>query len=775
LASFDDTVFQALKKKHPKPSRHLSYPDPPENNNHNLSLNESEVLKGVNSFPNGSAPGIDGMRPQFLKDMISFSAGEAGKRALTSLTSLCNFILAAKIPEEIQPIFYGASLCALSKKDGGIRPIAIGCALRRLVARIVCVNQSNQIQSYLAPHQLGVATKRGCEAAIHSVRTFINIPENRDNILLKIDFENAFNSIERDSMLIPIKNNFPLIYPFLYQSYRFPSLLFFGNKTISSEVGVQQGDPCGPMSFSITVQPLVNNLLSKLNIWYLDDATLSDSPETVLNDFHTIIKMAAEIGLKVNTSKCEIFFCSQRIDSSIVSKFEKICPGIRITSKDDLQLLGAPIFEEAHVHHFKIKQHKLNLLISRLEQINPHVAYFLLKNCLFIPKMSYFLRTCALWKFSSLLEDMDSLLKESLESILNICLNTKQWLQATLPISFGGLGIRRISDICLPTFLSSSHGVQDLMSSLLPFMDIKIQVHYYEEALNKWLSVNNETPSSLKIQKSWDMINIKRVIESELQFDSDFDKARFKAIQQRESGAWLHAFPSKNIGTCLDKQDFQTSVGLRLGCRLFENHICSRCSMPNETGFHGLSCVKSLGRIPRHNELNSIIQRALSSAHFHCTLEPNGLSRDDGKRPDGATLIPWSKGQRLIWDVTCVDTLASSYLNHTSMCSGAAAEIACVKKHNKYKSLKSANFIFKALAFETLGPWCKEASSFIDNVGSKLIAESGDFKAEIFPSPTYFFGYPTRKRSQHSWCPTRDYPTGRDLFFIVIFMYVYIY
>jgi hypothetical protein len=41
---------------------------------------------------------------------------------------------------------------------------------------------------------------------------------------------------------------------------------FFGNKTISSEVGVQQGDSCGPMSFSITVQPLVNNLLPKLNI-----------------------------------------------------------------------------------------------------------------------------------------------------------------------------------------------------------------------------------------------------------------------------------------------------------------------------------------------------------------------------------------------------------------------------------------------------------------------------------------------------------------------------
>jgi hypothetical protein len=46
-------------------------------------------------------------------------------------------------------------------------------------------------------------------------------------------------------------------------------------------------------------------------------------------------------------------------------------------------------------------------------------------------------------------------------------------------------------------------------------------------------------------------------------------------------------------------------------------------------------------------------------------LEPNGLSRDDGKRPDGMTLVSWIKGQPLVWDVTVVDTLADSYvLNH---------------------------------------------------------------------------------------------------------------
>jgi hypothetical protein len=79
--------------------------------------------------------------------------------------------------------------------------------------------------------------------------------------------------------------------------------------------------------------------------------------------------------------------------------------------------------------------------------------------------------------------------------------------------------------------------------------------------------------------------------------------------------------------------------------------------------------------------------------------------RDDGRRPDGGTLIPWSKGQRLIWDVTCVDTLTDSYIRKTSIIAGSAAEEASKRKHDKYQNLKSANYIFKALVFITLGPW----------------------------------------------------------------------
>jgi hypothetical protein len=60
------------------------------------------------------------------------------------------------------------------------------------------------------------------------------------------------------------------------------------------------------------------------------------------------------------------------------------------------------------------------------------------------------------------------------------------------------------------------------------------------------------------------------------------------------------------------------------------------------------------------------------------------------------------------------------------------AEMACKRKHSKYSSIISSNYVFKGLAFETLGPWCKEAIDFINVIGNRLIAGSGDSKSKKF-------------------------------------------
>ncbi len=92
-------------------------------------------------------------------------------------------------------------------------------------------------------------------------------------------------------------------------------------------------------------------------------------------------------------------------------------------------------------------------------------------------------------------------------------------------------------------------------------------------------------------------------------------------------------------------------------------HTCHHCgAQVDSTATHGLSCIWSEGRHQRHAAVNDIVHRALSAAHLPSRLEPTGLSRSDGKRPDGVTLVPWKSGRLLVWDATCPDTFAPSHL-----------------------------------------------------------------------------------------------------------------
>jgi len=85
------------------------------------------------------------------------------------------------------------------------------------------------------------------------------------------------------------------------------------------------------------------------------------------------------------------------------------------------------------------------------------------------------------------------------------------------------------------------------------------------------------------------------------------------------------------------------------------------------------------------------------------TKEPHGLTRSDGKRPDGLTLVPWQRGKPLSWDVTVICTLADSYVELAAQEAGSAAKLAATHKLAKYSAL-GAQYDFQPVAVETLGP-----------------------------------------------------------------------
>ena len=152
----------------------------------------------------------------------------------------------------------------------------------------------------------------------------------------------------------------------------------------------------------------------------------------------------------------------------------------------------------------------------------------------------------------------------------------------------------------------------------------------------------------------------------------------------------------------------------------------------DQFGLHGLACQKSAGRFPRHAEFNKTICQALCSVNVPAILEPPGMCRSDGKKPDGLTLIPWSSGKCLVWDATCCDTFADSYIRMSATNAGRAAEQAARLKHSKYEEIVANNYIFNAFAVETMGTWSAEALSLANKIGSMLIERCGDPRAKDF-------------------------------------------
>ena len=61
---------------------------------------------------------------------------------------------------------------------------------------------------------------------------------------------------------------------------------------IYSEEGPQQGDPMGPLIFSLAIHPILETMKSSLIIGYLDDLTAGGEQQAVVSDYLTLQRMA---------------------------------------------------------------------------------------------------------------------------------------------------------------------------------------------------------------------------------------------------------------------------------------------------------------------------------------------------------------------------------------------------------------------------------------------------------------------------------------------------
>ena len=298
-------------------------------------------------------------------------------------------------------------------------------------------------------------------------------------------------------------------------------------------------------------------------------------------------------------------------------------PGAVVVDPANAYLLGSPIGDLGSISTSLDENTKaLSIMGEHFVHFSAHDSLVLLQHSFAIPKLHYLLRTTPCF-LSGHLEEYDSVLRSILSSVTNCPLvqDEKAWLQASLPVKLGCLGIRRAVQVAPSAYLSSTAATSNLVTAILPNSYHSIPVPSADIALAKWSQDHNGPPcqgQGTHREKNWDGISCTATASSLL--DSATDEvtwARLLAVMSRDTGAWLQALPNSSLGLRSDDNTLRISVGLHLGTAIGVPHLCHCCGKEvTAFGIHGLSCKSSSGRHHRYAAINEIMHRSLSTGHL---------------------------------------------------------------------------------------------------------------------------------------------------------------
>ena len=532
----------------------------------------------------------------------------------------------------------------------------------------------------------------------HSLRDTLQRHAESDLGLLKVDFSNAFNQVDRRAFVKATCEEFDGLANWTNWCYGEESVLLYDHRdVITSSCGVQQGDPLSPLYFCFALNPLVKEIASLGPVyqkWYMDDGGIVASVPVLLKVWALLKEKGPELGLHVNPAKCEW--------SWLNSKNAAACPieGVTLVPTEEICILGVPLGSAGFSARFV--QDKL---FSRVEKAmdrpreldDTQAALFLLRTSYGIVRATHFMRTTPLANWRTQAEKFDKEVRKLAEDILGVPFDDRAWAQAALTPSLGGLGLRRVVDHADGAFAAS--WVESQVTARESWSP-PAQLPQHK---------GSQTSASLAFDKS---VHAKLVAESPTQRE----RQRLARLVAEHAGAWVTAVPSRIEGSdcVMSPSVFRTAVRYRLGVHVARPGVsCSFCMQPFDLhGDHAACCKKNADVIVRHNRIRNLIAKIGDQGLLSPVLEKRGIlgdSKRPGRRPGDVTFPCWQDSKGLAVDV-CV-TSPFSIKNVQSSC---PADDYGLKKHAKYDAgFVQSNFNFCALALETTGGVSEEGLSFL--------------------------------------------------------------